>query len=310
VRTAVAALAAAGTVLLVAGGAASLGARVAVLERDNPSRIQMMTIIAKFKSQPQGRKMVGPGCENHWWNLLSYVYGKRPSLLQMGGGGLQASPNYDFLWTEHEFKKTAWLFNAPYLEISKAKSDKVVDGEVVIETEEYQVRKLPAPGFVSPITVDGHLPPGRKAAHAAALEWWRGNAALGDQFLSYDDAPHAPKGTPLGTTLRSWEQPSPGDDPDVGAEVDVMQPTTFVARMSWHPRWHVYIDGTEAPLRRVTPDFPAVDVPAGRHQLAFRFERPWWATASWLVWPAVALSAWLATRRRRDRSGSRRPETA
>jgi len=117
-------------------------------------------------------------------------------------------------------------------------------------------------------------------------------------------SPGAPRGTPLGTTLRAWEQASPGDDPDVGAEVDVMQPTTFVARMSWHPRWHVYIDGDEAPLRRVTPDFPAVDVPAGRHKLAFRFERPWWATAAWLMWPAVALSAWwVERRRRRDRSG-------
>ena len=330
VRTAVAALAAAGTVLLVAGGATSLGTRVAVLERDNPARIQMMTIIAKFRDQPQGRKMVGPGAENHWWNLLSYVYGKRPSLLQMGGGGLQASPNYDFLWTDHEFKKTAWTYNAPYLEISKAKSEKVADGEVVIETEEYQVRKLPAPGIVSPITITGHLPAGRKAAHAAALDWWKSMAPLGDQFLAYDDMPGAPKGTPLGTTLRAWEQPSPGDDPDVGAEVESMRPTTFVARMSWHPRWHVYIDGTEAPLRRVTPDFPAVDVPAGHHTLAFRFERPWWATASWLVWPGVVLGAWLVGRRRRrgrsiphrhpaalpvgpspdGRAGSRRPETA
>ena len=88
-----------------------------------------------------------------------------------------------------------------------------------------------------------------------------------------------------------------------------MQPTTFMARESWHPRWHAYIDGEEVPIRRVTPDFPAIDVPTGHHMLAFRFERPWWATASWLAWPGVVLMAWWWSRRR-DRSGSPPPETA
>jgi len=53
---------------------------------------------------------------------------------------------------------------------------------------------------------------------------------------------------------------SPGDDPDVVAEVEVTQPATFMLRESWHPRWHAYVDGVDTPVRRVTPDFPAVDV--------------------------------------------------
>jgi hypothetical protein len=52
----------------------------------------------------------------------------------------------------------------------------------------------------------------------------------------------------------------------------------------------------------VTPDFPAVDVPPGKHTLAMRFERPWWAHAAWLVWPLTALGAWFVLRRR-DRRG-------
>jgi hypothetical protein len=75
-------------------------------------------------------------------------------------------------------------------------------------------------------------------------------------------------------------------------EVEVAQPTTFVARESWHPRWHAYIDGVETTVMRVTPDFPAIEVPPGKHVLAFRFERPWWAHASWLAWPLVTLFAW------------------
>ncbi len=311
VKTVVASITAAGIVLLVAGGAASLGARVDVLARDNTARIQMMEIIAKMKALPPGRKMVGPGCENHWWNLLSYVYSGRPSLLQMGGGGLQASPNYDFLWTEHEWSKTAWLYDAPYLVLSKAKAKEVPAGDVVIETAEYEVKKLPAPRIVSPVSVTGFLPHAPKLAHIAALAWIKSDAPLADTVLAY--AQGSTSGTPLGRTIEAHEQPSPGDDPDIVAEVDNMEPTTFMARTSWHPRWHAYIDGDEAPIRRVTPDFPAIDVPAGHHMLAFRFERPWWANASWLVWPGVVLMAWWWSRRRArrsDRSGSPPRETA
>ena len=54
-------------------------------------------------------------------------------------------------------------------------------------------------------------------------------------------------------------------------------------RESWHPRWRGFLDGREVALRRVTPDFFAVDVPAGDHAIAFRFDRPWWAWATWLL---------------------------
>jgi hypothetical protein len=52
-------------------------------------------------------------------------------------------------------------------------------------------------------------------------------------------------------------------------------------------------------VRRVTPDFIAVDVPAGKHTLAVRFERPWWMHASWLAWPLTALLAWWLSRTQR-----------
>jgi uncharacterized membrane protein YfhO len=69
-------------------------------------------------------------------------------------------------------------------------------------------------------------------------------------------------------------------------------------RESWHPRWHAYVDGSEVAVRRVTPDFPAVDVGPGKHTIELRFERPWWLLAVWLFWPGAALGAWLVMRRR------------
>jgi hypothetical protein len=215
----------------------------------------------------------------------------------MGGGGLQASPNYDFLWTVKVFAKNAWVYDAPILVFQTAKADSMPVGDEILETEHYQARRLPAPGLVSPVEITGTLPPGRKPARAAAIAWLKTPLPLEDRVLAYDGS-GGPGGQPHGTVVRAFRHDSPGDAADIYAEVDVTQRTTFMARESWHPRWHAYIDRARVPVRRVTPDFPAVDVPPGHHVLAFRFERPWWAHAAWLAWPLVPLLTWLVTRRR------------
>jgi hypothetical protein len=140
---------------------------------------------------------------------------------------------------------------------------------------------------------------GGSPVREAAIKWLRDRAPLDDQHLAYWGYGGAGD-PPKGIVVRAFRvDPSPGDLADIYAELDVQEPSTFVVRESWHPRWHAYVDGVEVPIRRVTPDFPAIDVPAGKHVLALRFERPWWAHAAWLLWPGVAIGAALWLRRRR-----------
>jgi hypothetical protein len=267
--------------------------------------MEMNDIIAR---QPQGKKQVGPGCENHWWNLLSYVYVKRPSLLQMGGGGLQASPNYDFVWSVRDFPKLAWVYDTPLFLYARNNAATAPAGEVLGQTLRYELRRLPAPGPVSPVQVTGNLPVGESRAgspvRVAAIDWLKSQAPMDNKVLAYAGY-GGPSAEPAAKVVRAFHvDPSPGDTADIYADVVVEKPTTFVARESWHPRWHAYIDGVEVGVRRVTPDFPAIDVPAGTHTLAFRFERPWWAHAAWLMWPGVVLGAWLVLRWLAQRRGS------
>jgi len=156
---------------------------------------------------------------------------------------------------------------------------------------------------VSPVQITGTLPPGYKntePGHKAAIDWEKTDAPMKDQVLAYagfgNDAPPV-----AGKTLRSWRQDSPGSQADIVAEVEDQGPTTFMIRESWHPRWHAYIDGDETRVLRVTPDFPAVNVPAGKHTIEMRFERPWWLLASWLLWPGLSIGAWYVLRRRERR---------
>ncbi|HSR95799.1 MAG TPA: hypothetical protein VLM79_01960 [Kofleriaceae bacterium] len=302
-RTGVAAIAAALGVLLTVSSGPALLSRVHVLDDyagSHPAELRTINWVLQYF--PPGRKQVGKGAENHWWNLLSYEYGRRPALLMMGGGGLQASPSYDFLWTVRDFTKLAWVYDAPLLVFDRANTDKMPAGDLVFATTNHIVRRLPAPGLVSAVEVTGTLPAGRAAAHEAAIAWLKTDQPLSDRVLAYAGSGGPSGAPPHGSVLRASRQDSPGDAPDIVADVDVTERTTFMARESWHPRWRAYIDGAPAPIRRVTPDFPAVDVPPGHHVVGFRFARPWWMHASWLAWPLVPLAAWWVLRRRSRRA--------
>src|SRR5439155_10625459 len=117
-----------------------------------------------------------------------------------------------------DFRKNAWLYDAPYLVFARSNADKMPPGETVGSTASYDVRKLPAPGLVSPVQITGVLPPGREERKQAALAWLKTDDPLEDKVLAYagggtvTDAPEA-------HTIRSWHQDSPGDDADIVAQV-------------------------------------------------------------------------------------------
>jgi hypothetical protein len=307
IRTMLAAIAASMVVFVAYPGSRALLARIHTL-RDYTVRPEMMEVGKLLGGLPQGRHQPGPGAENHWWNLTPYIYERVPTTLQMGGGGLQASPNYDTLWTMRDYSKVAWIFDAPYLTFERSKGASLPEGEVVARTDKYEIRRLHAPGLVSPVQVVGVLPPWYRTGelgHLFAMIWLKSEMPLNNQVEAYvGSGTSGPP--PQGKTLRAWRQDSPGDDADIVADVEAQAPTTFWVHESWHPRWHAFVDGVEVPVRRVTPDFPAVDVPTGKHTIELRFERPMWLILSWLTWPGTALAAWLVLRRLQRRAEAKR----
>jgi hypothetical protein len=287
-----------GALVVLIGGARIQKARVRVAA-DFPgiARNDLVAVIDQLRDLPPGRIQVRGGAENHWAIMLPYIYANRPANLVMGGAALQSSPNYVYAWEfrDENPERAAWIFDAPLVLLKKEKSDEV-PGQTVIEGEVYEVHELPAPGLVSPVRVTGTLPAGRTAERAATVEWLQSEAAMHQQVLAHHgsgEAGPAPHGRVADITRGgSWIRTEVEvDDPGDGAA------TTFVIRESWHPRWTATLDGKPVTIRRVTPDYMAIDVPPGSHTIELRFERGAWAWLLWLLWPGLVAAAWWYQRR-------------
>ena len=299
-RTVIASILVAATIFLIVPGAAYNHARVRI-STDYPKvhRNEYDAIFAALLKEPPGRKQSRDGADTHWLNLLPYVYERRDALWQMGGAGLQSSPNYEFLWDERDPIRSAWIFDAPILLFGREHANEMPEGQTIVETQHFIMRRLPSEGLVSPVQVIGVLPPSRFPARAAAKSWLATQAPMKDQVLAYSGYGGV-GGAPDGKTIAVHRQLSPGDSPDIVATVQSNAPTTFMIRESWHPRWHAFVDKQQVPVRRVTPDFLAVDTQPGTHLIELRFDRPWWALASWLLIPLMIFAGWMITRRRKQ----------
>jgi uncharacterized membrane protein len=56
------------------------------------------------------------------------------------------------------------------------------------------------------------------------------------------------------------------------ADIEVLRPAFAVFKMTWHPNWHAYVDGNRQPAVMLSPGFPGVQMPVGRHRVEFRYE--------------------------------------
>jgi hypothetical protein len=56
------------------------------------------------------------------------------------------------------------------------------------------------------------------------------------------------------------------------ADYDAAVPAFVVFRMTWHPKWKVYVDGRAEPTMMLSPGVLGVRTAAGRHHVLCRYE--------------------------------------
>ncbi len=259
-------------------------------------RDELDTLMAAMRTATPGRVQqravntaTADGVENHWFISLPFVYVGRGSMSTYGGAALQSSPNFFYLHANPEPWRAAWIYDAP-LVLTNHERGPDIGGELLASTEHFELRELPSPGLISGVQVMGELPAGRDRARKVVLEWQRSPQPMNLQVLAH--AGHGIAGPPPdGDVLDIRRGPS-----TISARLIARAPTTYLVRESWHPRWTATLDGRPARIRRVTPDFMAIDVPAGEHHLHLSFERPGWQWALWLLLPLAALLGWRSER--------------
>jgi hypothetical protein len=84
-------------------------------------------------------------------------------------------------------------------------------------------------------------------------------------------------------------QPEPGGariehygDERVVVRADAARPALLVLTDPWYPGWKARVDGREVPIHRVDYLIRGVSVPAGRHEVEFRYEPASWR-AGWIL---------------------------
>ena len=58
------------------------------------------------------------------------------------------------------------------------------------------------------------------------------------------------------------------------AEVEVPQRCEFVLTENWYPHWHAYVGGKPVKVKRYKGTFMSFPIPAGRHEVLFRYSSP------------------------------------
>jgi len=132
--------------------------------------------------------------------------------------------------------------------------------------------------------VEGYLRSQLPAHHATRPIAFAGDAAA-SPTVAHEAAPNDRPGS-VSAELDH------GNDGVFAGTVTTKRRAAVVLSQSYHPRWHVTVDGKERPTEMVAPSLVAVTVPRGTHRVEFRYE-PYPATSYALlaVLSVVALIA-------------------
>ena len=62
----------------------------------------------------------------------------------------------------------------------------------------------------------------------------------------------------------------------VHAKVAANERPWLLLKVNVFPWWHAYINNIEVPIQHVAPNFMAIQIPSGIHQITFQYENPLW----------------------------------
>jgi hypothetical protein len=244
----------------------------AALDADADAR----TILAALSRQPKGR--VYAGLRSNWgqtldfgipfnsvrfYNLLAHY-----DLDAVAPPNQSLSLNADLLWEFNDQDLSHYrLFNVDYV-IAPTIVTFPSALTVLATTPKYVLYAAPGRGYAEYAAVASSEPAStQRDLFARELAWLRGGGPARWSFTRYDYHQAAPVDVPLPiadcTSGRiAYERVQPARF-EVLARCDAASAMVF--KVTYHPNWHVTIDGADVATFMVSPSYLAFAVPAGEH---------------------------------------------
>ncbi|MEP6694208.1 MAG: hypothetical protein ABJB39_06155 [Chloroflexota bacterium] len=244
----------------------------AALDRDADAR----TIINALQQQPPGR--VYAGLRSNWgqtldfgipfnsvrfYNLLAHY-----DFDAVGPPIESLSLNADLLWEFNDQDLSHYrLFNVDYV-IAPPTVTLPSALRPLVTTTKYVLYGAPGRGYAEYAAIaNGEAALGKADLVARELAWFRNAGAARWAFNRYAYAGSGPIGVPLpiadcapGQVAYERVQPARFD---ILARCDTA--SAMVVKVTYHPNWHVTVDGTDVPTFMASPSYLAFALPAGEH---------------------------------------------
>ncbi len=257
--------------------------------------LELPQIMSALKEAPPGR--VYAGTRGNWGNWMQvgkvYLYDLLPiEQLTTVMPWQTLSLNAPLLWQLNipnlDFCR---LFNIRYIVAPPALRPPPFYRRKLV-TSDYILYEIDSGGYLQLGQIDSVLPmPSSQALYARNRDWIASEYPAQGRFIAYrspndklNDA-LKPTSTPdsspenvgeLGAIAREITTPD-----SFAAEVTATSPALLVFKATYHPNWHVVVDGREQHIFMVSPSFIGTMITPGRHQVSAEYRSS--ALKKWLL---------------------------
>jgi hypothetical protein len=238
-------------------------------------------IITTLKELPPGRAHAG--LRANWGKALVFGDLKFSDLLTFHRLMPASAPyssmslNADLLWHFDDRNPAHYnLFNIKYL-IAPRTLPVASFLRSIKETRRYTLYRAETDGYASYVTINGRRTPSSQAnLFFQNRDWIQSAEPAAGRFIRYDfpakrgaNAAEATKSAPAA------EPPCPGgkisEESVLPGRIDLQTDCTtgsaMILKTTYHPNWHVDVDGHDVPTFMVSPSFIGFHLPAGTHRV-------------------------------------------
>jgi hypothetical protein len=260
------------------------------------------TVLDALAAQPPGRAYAG--LRNNWGSTLDFgipfnsvrmynllTFDRFDALAPPYRG---ASLNSDLLFDFNDQDPAHYrLFGVQYV-IAPPTAALIAGLVPIVSTPKYVLYRAPGGGYAeyAPI-VRTETPASQLDLFERARAWLRGGAATSWQFARYVYRERAPSEVPA--TMADCPRPGISYARAQSSRFDVLascdSDSAMVLKVTYHPNWHVTVDGRDVATFMASPSYLAFALPAGQHFITAEYRSAPLKDTLFLLGMAAALGA-------------------